>query len=59
MADIPEDATDFIRTSYNVTYYKRVQAFNLNMLEYWNKYKDRWEMCGYHPWDELKPIQDL
>ena len=26
------------------------------MLKEWNPYKRRWDVCGYHPWDEIQPI---
>lgn len=54
---IPEGATDRIRSKYSVKYYKRAYAFGMNILYWWNKHTDQWEVCGYHPWDELEPIE--
>lgn len=57
-AFVPEGATDYIH-NLDITYYKRITAFNMNLLQYWCKYKKRWLQCGYHPWDELKPLKTI
>ncbi len=53
---IPEDATDYIK-DYKITYYKRIKAFNMNLLEYWTG--SQWKMCSYLPWNDIRPIEEL
>jgi hypothetical protein len=58
MINIPKGATDYIH-DLDIVYYKRITAFNMNLLQYWCKYQERWRQCGYHPWDKLRPLKSV
>ena len=48
-------ATHIIRSNHSNTYYKKVKAFNMILLEYLDG--TVWKMkFGYLPWDELEDI---
>ncbi len=48
-------ATHVVKIAHSKTYYKKVKAFNMNLLEYLDG--TTWKMqFGYLPWDELEDI---
>lgn len=53
---IPEGSEYYTDDGFRIEFYKEVRAFNLRLLECWNVYRNRWVMCGYHPWAELIEI---
>lgn len=50
---IPEGAEYYITEYGQTKYYREFVAFNMRMLDWYNPYSKRWEVCGYHPWDQL------
>lgn len=53
-AATPPEATDFTDDGFKITYYRRVKAFNMDLLEYHSA--NGWEMAGCLPWDKLQPV---
>lgn len=57
--EVPESATDYVDDGFSVYFYKRVTAFNMQLLEYWNASAKTWDMCGTLPWSKLKPVSEI
>lgn len=56
---IPLGAEFYTWDGYQYTYYKKFLAFNMICLQYCTEPDCAWQVCGYHPWDQLVPIEEI
>lgn len=55
----PVDTEFYTWDGYEYKFYKSFIAFNMRCLYYCTERNLNWTVCGYHPWDDLIPIQEL
>jgi hypothetical protein len=55
----PLEATHYSQEGKDIMFWRKVKAFNMILLEYWDHRNNEWKMkFGLLPWKDLKPIKE-